>query len=156
MTKYGPRAAYLSRVLRVARHRLDPRKRVSVLFTGTGAALAPFPDDDHALLRAAVEAVQAGNYDWAIAAFSEALIRNPSEMNQVISLGDRGRTYLNVRKFNAAIADFEDPPLQLGELLGTETEIALFEEKSDRPLGNRMSRAMWRDVATTAATHSPA
>lgn len=94
-------------VLRVARHRLDPRKRVSVLFTGTGAALAPFPDDDHALLRAAVEAVQAGNYDWAIAAFSEALIRNPSKMNQVITLGDRGQTYLKVRNFNAAIADFE-------------------------------------------------
>jgi len=94
-------------VLRVARDRLDPSKRVSVLFAGTGAELAPLPEDDHALQRAAVEAVQAGNYDWAIAAFTEALIRDPSKMNQVIMLGDRGQTYLKQRDFNAAIADFE-------------------------------------------------
>ncbi len=93
--------------LRVAHQYLSDDKRVSVRFVGTGATMAPLPEDLSELQRAAVEATQAGNLDRAIAAYDKLLAGDPSKMGQVISLADRGKLQMQQRDYSAAILDFE-------------------------------------------------
>jgi putative transcriptional regulator len=94
-------------VLRVARQYLSPDKRVSILFVGTGAELAPLPDDRAELQRAAVEAAQAGDLDQAIAAYDKLLAGDQSKMGEVIALADRGKLRMQQRDYRAAILDLE-------------------------------------------------
>lgn len=97
----------LEEVLRVARARLDPRQRVEVRFVGTGVAFEPLPEDESELHRAADEATQAGDLDWAVAAYTKLLSLELNKMNQVIALASRGKVRMQQREYRAAISDFE-------------------------------------------------
>jgi predicted Zn-dependent peptidase len=97
----------LEEVLRVARTRLDPLRRVEVRFVGTGAELEPLPEDPSELHRAADEATQAGDLDWAVAAYTKLLSLELNEMNRVIALASLGKVRMKQREYRAAIGDFE-------------------------------------------------
>ncbi|MDH3519158.1 MAG: insulinase family protein [Myxococcales bacterium] len=94
-------------MLRVARAYFSREKRVELRFEGTGVEMAPLPDDPTELQRAADEATQAGDLDWAVAAYTKLLSLNPSKMTQVIALASRGEVWMQKRDYRAAIADFE-------------------------------------------------
>jgi predicted Zn-dependent peptidase len=97
----------LDDVLRVARVRLDPRRRIEVRFEGTGGELEPLPEDLRALQRAADEATQAGDLDRAVAAYTKLLSLEISEMSRVIALASRGQVRLQQREYGDAVRDFE-------------------------------------------------
>jgi predicted Zn-dependent peptidase len=97
----------LEEVLRVARTYLDPNRRVTVRFEGTGAELEPLPEDESELHRAADEATQAGHLDRAVAAYTKLLSLDLSKMSQVIALASRGKVRMRQRDYGAAIRDFE-------------------------------------------------
>jgi zinc protease len=94
-------------LLRVARTYLDPDRRVVVRFEGTGVEFQPLPEDPSELLRAADEATQAGDLEWAVAAYSKLLTMEPSKMTQVIALASRGKLQMQQGAYDAAISDFE-------------------------------------------------
>jgi zinc protease len=97
----------LDDVLRVARVRLDPGRRIEVRFEGTGVELEPLPEDPRALQRAADEATQAGDLDRAVAAYTKLLSLEISEMSRVIALASRGQVRLQQREYGDAARDFE-------------------------------------------------
>jgi len=97
----------LEEVLRVARTRLDPQRRVEVRFVGTGIELEPLPEDPSELHRAADEATQAGDLDWAVAAYTKLLSLELNKMSEVIALASRGKVRMKQREYGAAISDFE-------------------------------------------------
>lgn len=90
----------------VARRYLDPAKRVSIRFSGTGKEDAPLPQDLSALHRAAEAALQEGNLDRAIAAYSRLLAMPLSKMNRVIYTSSRGQVKMLRRDYRGAVADF--------------------------------------------------
>jgi predicted Zn-dependent peptidase len=94
-------------VLRVARRYLDPNRRVSVRFEGTGIEMTPLPEEPRELLRAAVEAMEAGELERSVAAFTKLLARGPNKMNQAIYLSSRGQVRMQQRDYTGAIRDFE-------------------------------------------------
>jgi len=97
----------LGEVLRVARARLDPQRRVEVRFVGTGAEFEPLPEEPGELHRAADEARQAGDLDRAVEAYTKLLSLHVNEMTQVIALASRGKVRMQQRDYRAAIVDFE-------------------------------------------------
>jgi tetratricopeptide (TPR) repeat protein len=97
----------LEEVLRVARTRLDPQRRVEVRFVGTGDEFEPLPEDQSELHRVADEATQAGDLDRAEAAYTKLLSLELNKMNQVIALASRGKVRMQQREYRAAISDFE-------------------------------------------------
>jgi zinc protease len=94
-------------VLRVARARLDPQRRVEVRFEGTGVAFAPLPEGESALHRVADEATQAGDLDRAVEAYTKLLSLELNPMSRVIALASRGKVRMQQREYSAAIEDFE-------------------------------------------------
>lgn len=90
----------------VARRYLDPAKRISIRFSGTGREDAQLPEDISALHRAAEDALQEGNLDRAIAAYSKLLSTPLSKMNRVIYTSSRGQVKMRHRDYQGAIADF--------------------------------------------------
>jgi len=97
----------LEEVLRVARTYLDPNQRVEVRFEGTGVAFKPLPESQAELHRAADEATQAGDLDWAVEAYTKLLSLDLSKMSRVIALASRGKVRMRQREYGAAIGDFE-------------------------------------------------
>jgi len=97
----------LEEVLRVARTRLDPDRRIEVRFLGTGVEFEALPDDPSELHRVADEATQAGDLDRAVDAYSKLLSLDLSKMGEVIALASRGKVRLKQRDYRAAIRDFE-------------------------------------------------
>jgi tetratricopeptide (TPR) repeat protein len=97
----------LEEVLRVARARLDPQRRVEVRFVGTGVEFDPLPEDQSELYRVADEATQAGDLDWAVAAYTKLLSLELNKMSEVIALASRGKVRMKQREYRAAISDFE-------------------------------------------------
>lgn len=97
----------LDDVLRVARTRLDPQRRVEVCFEGVGGELEPLPEDPGELQRAADAATQAGDLDWAVAAYTKLLSLEIGEMSRVIALASRGKVRMQQREYGDAIRDFE-------------------------------------------------
>lgn len=95
-------------VLEAARRYLAPARCVTVVFEGTGAEIAPLPTDPEALRTAAAEAADSGDYQRAIEAYTRLLAMKPNRMNTVIYLATRGQVHLELRAFDAAIADFEE------------------------------------------------
>ena len=94
-------------LLRAAHTYLDPERRVTVRFDGTGRELEPLPEKKTELHRAADEATQAGNLDRAAAAYTKLLSLELSKMSRVIALASRGKVRMRQREYRAAIRDFE-------------------------------------------------
>ena len=94
-------------VLAVAQRFLDPARCVTVIFEGTGAEVEPLPDEPAALAAAARDASDAGDFDRARAAYTRLLELGPNRMNQVIYRASRGQIAMEVRDYDAAIADYE-------------------------------------------------
>jgi zinc protease len=97
----------LEEVLRVARTRLDPQRRVDVRFVGTGVEFEPLPDEPIELHRVADEATLAGDLDRAVEAYTKLLSLDPTKMGEVIALASRGNVRIKQREYRAAIQDFE-------------------------------------------------
>jgi len=90
-----------------ARRFLDPERAVTVVFERGAAEGAPLPSDPSQLAAAAADAADAGDFERAIEAYGRLLAGHPNRMNQVIYLASRGQVYLELRDYEAAIADFE-------------------------------------------------
>jgi zinc protease len=86
---------------------LAPQRCVEVVFEGTGEPVEPLPDEPDALARAAQDALDAGDHQRAIDAYTKLLAGRQSRMNTVIYLTERGSIHLALRDHDAAIADFE-------------------------------------------------
>jgi predicted Zn-dependent peptidase len=94
-------------IKRLALDHLDPRKKITVVFKGTGEKVQPLPDDPKALQAAAQNAVESGDFDRAIEAFTRLLDKKPSRMSQVIFRASRGQAFMQKKNYDGAIADFE-------------------------------------------------
>lgn len=90
-----------------ARKWMDPASCTTVVFLGTGEEEAPLPEDVEGLQEAAMQASETGNFDRAIAAYGKLLESGPNRMNTVIFYYERGALLLELKDFDAAIADFE-------------------------------------------------
>jgi zinc protease len=101
------RRVSLEDVLRAGRRYLDPEKRISVQFVGTGAEPAPLPEDLNELQRAADQAAQSGDLDRAVQAYTALLARDLNKMSRVIALASRGQVRIRQRDYDGAILDFE-------------------------------------------------
>lgn len=95
-------------LLAVARRHLRPDRCVSVAFEASGKALEPLPTDLRALAKAADEALEAGDLDRAIEAFTRLLKARPSRMYQVIYLASRGQAKIKQKNYDGAIGDYEE------------------------------------------------
>lgn len=97
-------------VLAAARAHLDPKRRVLVHFTAAEDADAAreLPSETAALAKFAQDAGEAGEYQLAVAAYTELLARKPNRMNTVIYLATRGQLHMDQEDWDAAIADFEE------------------------------------------------
>ncbi len=93
-------------VARVAEHWLSADHCVHVLFEGTGVDVAPLTQDPKELRIAAAEAIEIGDTERAVEAYSMLLRLSPSKMNQVIFLAERGGVHMGARDFDEAISDF--------------------------------------------------
>ena len=89
---------------------LDPKRRVMVHFTAAkdAASARELPADTKELAKFAQDAGEAGEYQLAVAAYTELLHRKPNRMNTVIYLATRGQLYMDHEDWDAAIADFEE------------------------------------------------
>ncbi len=94
-------------ILRVARRYLDLNRKVSVRFEGTGIEMAPLPENRDELLRAAMQAMDAGELERSITAFTALLATPTGKMNEAILLSSRGQVRMQQREYDAAIRDFE-------------------------------------------------
>ena len=74
---------------------------------GRAASSSPCRRIQSELHRAADEATQAGDLDWAVAAYTKLLSLELSEMSRVIALASRGKVRMQQREYGAAIRDFE-------------------------------------------------
>ncbi|MDP6850382.1 MAG: insulinase family protein [Planctomycetota bacterium] len=86
---------------------LSDERCISVVFAGTGEAFAPLPNDPQGLRSAAAEAQETGDIDRALEAYGRLLEVMPDKMNTVINYAERGMLLMEVKNFDAAIADFE-------------------------------------------------
>lgn len=93
----------------VGKH-LTAKQRVVVHFTAAedAAAARELPADTKALAKFAQDAGEAGEYQLAVAAYTELLSRKPNNMNTVIYLATRGQLHMDHEDLDAAIADFEE------------------------------------------------
>lgn len=89
---------------------LDAKARVLVHFTAAddAAAARELPTESAALAKFAQDAGEAGEYQLAVAAYTELLSRKPNKMNTVIYLATRGQLHMDKEDWDAAIADFEE------------------------------------------------
>jgi zinc protease len=96
-------------VVAAARAHLSPKSRVLVHFTAASDADAAreLPTETAALAKFAQDAGEAGEYQLAVAAYTELLSRKPNKMNTVIYLATRGQLHMDKEDWDAAIADFE-------------------------------------------------
>lgn len=96
-------------VVSVARTHLNPKARVLVHFTAADDAEAAreLPTETAALAKFAQDAGEAGEYQLAVAAYTELLSRKPNKMNTVIYLATRGQLHMDKEDWDAAITDFE-------------------------------------------------
>jgi len=94
-------------VVRAAIQYLDPQRRVTVRFVGTGAEPEPLPDHPDSLSRAALEAAEGGDLDRAVEAFTKLLALSTTKMGRVIALASRAQVRLRQRDYDGAIADCE-------------------------------------------------
>jgi zinc protease len=96
-------------VLAVASTHLSPKTRVLVHFTAADDAEAAreLPTETAALAKFAQDAGEAGEYQLAVAAYTELLARKPNKMNTVIYLATRGQLHMDKEDWDAAITDFE-------------------------------------------------
>ena len=93
-----------------AKTHLDPKRRVMVHFTAAedAAAARELPADTKELAKFAQDAGEAGEYQLAVAAYTELLNRKPNRMNTVIYLATRGQLHMDHEDWDAAITDFEE------------------------------------------------
>ena len=93
-----------------AKKHLDPKRRVMVHFTAAedAASARELPADTKELAKFAQDAGEAGEYQLAVAAYTELLNRKPNRMNTVIYLATRGQLHMDHEDWDAAIADFEE------------------------------------------------
>ena len=96
-------------VVAAAHAHLSPKTRVLVHFTAADDAEAAreLPTETAALAKFAQDAGEAGEYQLAVAAYTELLSRKPNKMNTVIYLATRGQLHMDKEDWDAAIADFE-------------------------------------------------
>jgi zinc protease len=92
-----------------AREHLGAQQRVTVQFTAAEdpEAARELPADTKELAKFAQDAGEAGEYELAVAAYTELLNRQPNRMNTVIYLATRGQLHMDHEDWDAAIADFE-------------------------------------------------
>jgi zinc protease len=109
LVQYAPAVERLTLddVLRVARVRLDPQRRIEVRFEGTGGEPEPLPEHPRELERVADEAAQAGDLGRAVAAYTKLLSLEIGGMSRVIALASRGKVHMQRREYGDAICDFE-------------------------------------------------
>jgi tetratricopeptide (TPR) repeat protein len=88
---------------------LNPKRRVIVHFapSGDGVAAIELPEKTKDLAVYAQEAMEAGEYQKAVVAYTELLNRNPDKMNTVIYLYYLGSLHMDHKHYDEAIADFE-------------------------------------------------
>lgn len=88
---------------------LSPKRRVVVHFAPSSDAVAEIklPEDTAALATYAQEAMEGGEYQKAVVAYTELLNRKPNKMNTVIYLYYRGSLHMDHKNYDEAIADFE-------------------------------------------------
>ena len=96
-------------VVAAAHTHLSPKTRVLVHFTAADDAEAAreLPTETAALAKFAQDAGEAGEYQLAVAAYTELLARKPNKMNTVIYLATRGQLHMDKEDWDAAITDFE-------------------------------------------------
>ena len=96
-------------VVAAARMHLGQSSRVLVHFTAAEdtEAARELPTESAALAKFAQDAGEAGEYQLAVAAYTELLSRKPNKMNTVIYLATRGQLHMDKEDWDAAITDFE-------------------------------------------------
>ena len=94
-------------VVAAARTWLHRQNRIEVIFRGTGAEVLALPDDVDGLHEAAAQAAETGDFERARQAYTKLLGTNPNRMNTVIFYAERGGYAMEMRDYDAAIADFE-------------------------------------------------
>ncbi|MFT7516305.1 MAG: putative Zn-dependent peptidase [Myxococcota bacterium] len=92
---------------RVCKTYLANKKCVTVTFKGTGEEVKPLPESTQDLQAAASSAVETGDYPRALEAYTLLLAKLKDPMNQIINYAERGSIYLEMKNYDAAIADFE-------------------------------------------------
>ncbi len=88
---------------------LSPKRRVVVHFAPKSDVVAEIelPEGTEALATYAQEAMEGGEYQKAVVAYTELLNRKPNKMNTVIYLYYRGSLHMDHKNYDEAIADFE-------------------------------------------------
>jgi zinc protease len=92
---------------RVCKTYLSKKRCVTVTFKGTGEDIQPLPDSADALQSEAAAAYETGNYARAIEAYTLILAKKKDPMSQIINYTERGSIHLEMKNYDAAIADFE-------------------------------------------------
>jgi tetratricopeptide (TPR) repeat protein len=92
---------------RVCKIYLAKKKCVTVVFKGTGEDVKPLSDSADELQSEAEAAVETGNYARAIEAYTLILAKKKDPMSQIINYTERGSIHLEMKNYDAAIADFE-------------------------------------------------
>jgi zinc protease len=92
---------------RVCKTYLAKKKCVTVVFKGTGEDVKPLSDSADELQSEAEAAVETGNYARAIEAYTLILAKKKDPMSQIINYTERGSIHLEMKNYDAAIADFE-------------------------------------------------
>jgi tetratricopeptide (TPR) repeat protein len=88
---------------------LNPKRQVVVHFTAAEDAsdAIVLPESGLDLAKYAQEAMESGEYQKAVVAYTELLNRKPNKMNTVIYLYYRGSLHMDHKFYDEAIADFE-------------------------------------------------
>jgi tetratricopeptide (TPR) repeat protein len=92
---------------RVTKFYLAKSKCVTVTFKGTGEEVKPLPSGYQELQAAAAAANEVGDFARAIEAYTRILKIKKDPMSQIINLTERGVIHLELKNYDAAIADFE-------------------------------------------------
>ncbi len=92
---------------RVCKKYLSKKKCVTVTFKGTGEDVKPLPESADELQAEASAAVETGDYARAIEAYTLILALKKDPMSQIINYTERGSIHLEMKNYDAAIADFE-------------------------------------------------
>jgi zinc protease len=112
VAEWSDRVQSLSRdaIVAAAGTYLSAKTRVVVHFTAAedAAAARELPTESAALAKFAQDAGEAGEYQLAVAAYTELLSRKPNKMNTVIYLATRGQLHMDKEDWDATIADFEE------------------------------------------------
>jgi zinc protease len=95
-----------ARLREVARRQLPAERYVAVTFGRSVEAAVALPHDPHALQKAAAAAVEAGELDRAILAYTRLLAMGPNKMFKVIYLSSRGQVKVKQKDYDGAIADY--------------------------------------------------